>query len=53
LHEGYLAGRRGLAREDNPYMVGTREALAWDIGRIDGSRKRLWIVRGGHNMAVR
>ena len=45
--EGYLAGRRGLTPEDNPYPVATREALAWGIGLIDGRRKRLEIVATG------
>ena len=47
LREGYLAGRRGLTDDDNPFMVGTREALAWGIGLLRGSRKRLRVVNGG------
>jgi ribosome modulation factor len=42
--EGYLAGRRGLSGEVNPYQPGTREALAWQIGLVDGRTKRLRIV---------
>jgi ribosome modulation factor len=46
-HEGYLAGRRGQTADDNPYQVGTREALAWGIGQMDGRTKRLEIVATG------
>ena len=46
LREGYLAGRRGLAGEANPYMVGTREALAWGIGWAKGQEKQLHVVDG-------
>ena len=46
LREGYLAGRRGLAGEANPYMVGTREALAWGIGWAKGQEKQLHLVDG-------
>jgi hypothetical protein len=46
LRERCLAGRRGQSDENNPYQVGTREALAWVIGLMDGRRKRLWIVHG-------
>ena len=45
--EGYLAGRRGLTPEDNPYPVATREALAWGIGLLDGRRKQLTIIASG------
>ena len=48
LREGYLAGRRGLAGEANPYMVGTREALAWGIGWAKGQEKQLIVVDRGH-----
>jgi hypothetical protein len=44
LREGYVAGRRGLAGEANPYMVGTREALAWGIGWAKGQEKQLRVV---------
>ena len=44
LRDGYLAGRRGLTGEANPYMVGTREALAWGIGWATGVRKQLRVV---------
>ena len=44
LRDGYLAGRRGLAGEANPYMVGTREALAWGIGWAKGQEKQLRVV---------
>ena len=47
LREGYLAGRRGLAGEANPYMVGTREALAWGIGWAKGQEKQLRVVDRG------
>jgi hypothetical protein len=43
--QGYLAGRRGNPDEGNPYQPGTREALAWIIGHVDGSTKRLRIIR--------
>src|SRR4051794_21154240 len=43
--QGYLAGRRGNADEVNPYQPGTREALAWAIGHVDGQTKRLRIIR--------
>ena len=46
-YEGYLAGRRGQKPDDNPYQVGTREALAWSIGLMDGRVKRLEIVATG------
>jgi hypothetical protein len=42
---GYLAGRRDNPDEVNPYQPGTREALAWSIGRTDGRTKRLRIIR--------
>ena len=53
LREGYLAGRRGITGEANPYVVGTREALAWGIGWGAGLRKQLRVVDGGRRMAVR
>jgi hypothetical protein len=46
LREGYLAGRRGLPGQANPYMVGTHEAIAWVIGLTDGRTKPLRIVAG-------
>ena len=46
LRKGYLAGRRGLAGEANPYMGGTREALAWGIGWAKGQEKQLHLVDG-------
>jgi hypothetical protein len=49
LREGYLAGRRGLSDDVNPYPVGTREALAWVIGLMDGRTRRLRIVDGGRS----
>jgi hypothetical protein len=45
--EGYLAGRRALSDQLNPYHDGTREALAWAIGHVDGRTKRLRMIRGG------
>ena len=47
--EGYLAGRRRLYDDVNPYPVGTREALAWVIGLMDGRTRRLRIVDGGRS----
>jgi hypothetical protein len=47
LREGYLAGRRGFSGNNNPYPAGTREALAWGIGWINGQRKQLQVVDGG------
>ena len=47
LREGYLAGRRGVAGEVNPYIVGTREALAWGIGWATGQEKQLRVVDRG------
>ena len=44
LREGYLAGRRGHSGEANPYMFGTREALAWGIGWKQGQEKQLRVV---------
>ena len=44
--QGYLAGRRSNPDEVNPYEPGTREALAWAIGHVDGRTKRLRIIRG-------
>ena len=52
LREGYLAGRRGITGEANPYQVGTREALAWDICWVKGLRKQLRVVDAGRSMAV-
>jgi hypothetical protein len=34
---GYAAGMRGVARVDNPYPVGSDDALAWTAGHIEGS----------------
>ena len=39
--EGYLAGRRGIAVEANPYQAGTPAALAWGIGWVSGLKKQL------------
>jgi hypothetical protein len=47
LRQGYLAGRRGFSGGNNPYPAGTREALAWGIGWINGQRKQLRVVGGG------
>jgi hypothetical protein len=47
LREGYLAGRRGITGEANPYPVGTDEALAWGIGWVKGLKKQLRVVDGG------
>jgi hypothetical protein len=47
LREGYVAGRRGFAGEANPYVVGTREALAWGIGWAKGHEKQLRVVDRG------
>jgi hypothetical protein len=44
LRDGYLAGRRGLTAHDNPYLIGTREALAWGIGWVKGLDKQLRVV---------
>ena len=52
LREGYLAGRRGITGEANPYQIGTREALAWGIGWGAGLKKQLRVVDGGRSMAV-
>ena len=38
LNEGYLAGRRGLTDADNPYPVGTRDAIAWVRGFMKGPK---------------
>ena len=46
LREGYLAGRRGITGEANPYQVGTHEALAWGIGWVTGQKKQLRVVDG-------
>jgi hypothetical protein len=43
--EGYLAGRRGRTGVDNPYEGETREACAWLMGMLDGSMRRLRIIR--------
>jgi hypothetical protein len=53
LREGYLAGRRGITGEANPYQVGTHEALAWGIGWVTGQKKQLRVVDGGRRMVVR
>jgi hypothetical protein len=50
LREGYLAGRRGIIGEANPYQAGTREALAWGIGWGTGQRKQLRLVNGGRSV---
>ena len=47
LRDGYVAGRRGFAGEVNPYIVGTREALAWGIGWAMGQAKQLRVVDCG------
>jgi len=52
LREGYLAGRRGITSEANPYQVGTREALAWGIGWVTGQKKQLRVVDGGRGMGL-
>jgi len=44
MGHGYHAGRRGLTDADNPYAVGTREAIAWVIGLMRGRIKRLEVV---------
>ena len=48
--EGYLAGRRGIAVEANPYQAGTQEALAWGIGWVSGLKKQLRVMYGGHSV---
>ena len=45
VREGYRAGRRGLT--ENPYPVGSREALAWHFGLVKGRSKCLRIVARG------
>src|SRR5262245_60050041 len=46
-HEGYRAGRRGLAAGANPYPLGSIEAVTWRSGLFVGRRKRLGVVAGG------
>jgi hypothetical protein len=46
-HEGYRAGRRGLAAGANPYPLGTTEAVTWRSGLFVGRRKRLGVVGRG------
>ena len=38
-HQGYVAGRRGLMNECNPFRVATAEALAWNLGWSAGRMK--------------
>jgi hypothetical protein len=52
LREGYLAGRRGITGEANPYQVGTHEALAWGIGWVTDQKKQLRVVDGGRRMGL-
>ena len=40
-HRGYVAGRRDLTTDSNPYFVGTAEAQAWQLGRSVGRMKLL------------
>ena len=53
LREGYLAGRRGITGEANPYQGGTHEALAWGIGWVAGERKQLRVVDGSRSALSR
>ena len=48
--EGYLAGRRGIAVEANPYQAGTPAALAWGIGWVSGLKKQLRVMYGGRSV---
>jgi len=50
LREGYLAGRRGITDEANPYQAGTHEALAWGISWVTGLKKQLGVVYGGRSV---
>ena len=49
LRQGYLAGRRGITGEANPYQAGTHEALAWGIGWVKGEKKQLRVVDGSRS----
>jgi len=45
--EGYLAGRRGLTGEANPYKGDSRAARDWVMGLLDGRTRRLEVVATG------
>src|SRR5215510_4669325 len=38
-HQGYMAGRRGVMHDCNPFAVATAEALAWNLGWSAGRMK--------------
>jgi hypothetical protein len=38
-HQGYVAGRRGIMNDCNPFPVATAEALAWSLGWSSGRMK--------------
>jgi len=43
-HKGYVAGRRGLMNDCNPFPVATAEALAWNLGGSAGRMKPVRVV---------
>jgi ribosome modulation factor len=43
-HQGYVAGRRGLMNDSNPFPIATAEALAWNLGWSAGRMKRVRVV---------
>jgi len=50
LRGGYLAGRRGITDEANPYQAGAPAALAWRIGWVSGLKKQLRVMYGGRSV---
>jgi ribosome modulation factor len=44
--EGYVAGRRGLSEDANPYESGSDQARAWKFGLINGRNKPLRLLDG-------
>ena len=53
LRGGYLAGRRGITDEANPYQAGASAALAWRIGWVSGLKKQLRVMYGGRSSCGR
>jgi hypothetical protein len=43
-HQGYVAGRRGLMNDSNPFPVATAEAIAWKLGWSAGRMKPVRMV---------
>jgi hypothetical protein len=48
--EGFKAGEDG--QQECPYPAGSREALSWCSGHVEGDRERLEADREGYNGSI-